>query len=459
MSAAEADRYAERCADALETLAEAMASWPGQAGAQPLRQGLGADARAAARRLPSSGATTPRRRLRPLLAQARDLGAHLHVDMESLDSLETTLGLVFGLLEEDEFRDGPSAGLVLQAYLRDSPDELERILDWSRGSGRRPPLTIRLVKGAYWDHEVIEAQQHGWGAPVFESKAECDRNFEELTRRLLDARPLVRVAIASHNLRSVAHALAYAGDADLEVQVLRGLGDDLAHALARRGGARSRLLPRGRPRRGHGLPGPPAAGEHGERVVPARPGARRRGRGAAGRAVKPFANEPELELRRESNRGALTEALGRLDARLPLSVPVLVGDEEGASDGFESTDPGSPERVVATAGRAGAAEAAAAVEAAAAAAPGWGETPARERAEKLVRGRRCSCAATGSTSPRSRCASARSRGRRPTPTCARRSTSSSTTRARPSSSSARRNCSRCAASATRCATRAAAWRR
>src|SRR5687767_6382105 len=155
--------------------------------------------------------------------------------MESLDSLETSLDLVFALLEEEGFREGPSAGLVLQAYLRDSPAELERILEWSRESGRRPPLTIRLVKGAYWDHEVIEAQQHGWGAPVFESKAECDRNFEELTRRLLDARPLVRVAIGSHNLRSVAHALAYAGDTDLEVQVLRGLGDDLAHALARRG--------------------------------------------------------------------------------------------------------------------------------------------------------------------------------------------------------------------------------
>jgi RHH-type proline utilization regulon transcriptional repressor/proline dehydrogenase/delta 1-pyrroline-5-carboxylate dehydrogenase len=75
---------------------------------------------------------------------------------------------------------------------------------------------------------------------VFEDKAECDRNFEALTRRLLDARPLVRVAIGSHNLRSVAHAIAYAGvsggeDRDLELQVLRGLGDELAHALARHG--------------------------------------------------------------------------------------------------------------------------------------------------------------------------------------------------------------------------------
>jgi RHH-type proline utilization regulon transcriptional repressor/proline dehydrogenase/delta 1-pyrroline-5-carboxylate dehydrogenase len=189
---------------------------------------------------PELGRKDAEARLRPLLAQARDLGAHLHVDMESLDSLETTLDLVFGLLDEEAFREGPSAGLVLQAYLRDSPAELDRILDWARTSPRTPPLTVRLVKGAYWDHEVVDAHQHGWSPPVFESKAESDRNFEELTRRLLEARPLVRVAVGSHNLRSVAHAIAYnrllgGEDRDLELQVLRGLGDDLGETLATRG--------------------------------------------------------------------------------------------------------------------------------------------------------------------------------------------------------------------------------
>ncbi len=96
---------------------------------------------------------------------------------------------------------------------------------------------VRLVKGAYWDHEVIEARQHGWSVPVFEDKADCDRNFERLTRELIDAHPLVRPAIASHNLRSVAHAIAYnrsvgGEDRDLELQVLRGLGDELGSALA-----------------------------------------------------------------------------------------------------------------------------------------------------------------------------------------------------------------------------------
>jgi RHH-type proline utilization regulon transcriptional repressor/proline dehydrogenase/delta 1-pyrroline-5-carboxylate dehydrogenase len=155
--------------------------------------------------------------------------------MESLDSMEATLDLVFGLLEEDEFASSPSTGIVLQAYLRESPAMLDRILEWSSANPGRPPLVIRLVKGAYWDHEVIEARQHGWPAPVFEDKAACDRNYEELTRRLLDARPAVKVAIASHNLRSVSHAIAYnelSGGGDIEFQILRGLGDDLARALA-----------------------------------------------------------------------------------------------------------------------------------------------------------------------------------------------------------------------------------
>jgi len=129
---------------------------------------------------------------------------------------------------------------VLQAYLRDSPQQLDRLLAWAQAGARRPPLTVRLVKGAYWDHEVVEARQHGWQVPVFEEKSDSDRNFEALTARLLAARPLVRVAVASHNLRSVAHAIAVnrqAGgeDSDLELQVLRGLGDELMEALAQNG--------------------------------------------------------------------------------------------------------------------------------------------------------------------------------------------------------------------------------
>ena len=247
---AEADRYAARCMDALETLAEAAPRWPSRPALEadslgPLpRVNLSVKVSALSPLLrpeaPDVGRDDAARRMRPLLVRAKELGAHLHIDMESVDTLEATLDLVVEMLDEPELRDGPSTGVVMQAYLRESPDQLERVIDWARATDRRPPLVVRLVKGAYWDHEVVEARQHGWTPPVFEQKAESDRNFEALTRRLLEAWPHVRPAIASHNLRSVAHAVAAnraAGreDCDLELQVLRGLGDELAAALASQG--------------------------------------------------------------------------------------------------------------------------------------------------------------------------------------------------------------------------------
>ncbi len=242
----EADRYAARCMDALETLAGAAPSWPERPVLEadslgPLpRVNLSVKVSALTPLLrpeaPEVGRDDAARRMRPLLARAQELGAHLHIDMESVDTAEATLGLVFELLDEPELRAG-SAGVVIQAYLRESPQQLEQVLDWAAGTDREQPLVVRLVKGAYWDHEVVDARQHGWTPPVFEAKRDSDRNFEALTRRLIEAWPHVRPAIASHNLRSVAHAVAVARelgreDRDVEFQVLRGLGDDLAAALA-----------------------------------------------------------------------------------------------------------------------------------------------------------------------------------------------------------------------------------
>jgi proline dehydrogenase len=246
----EADAYAARCADALRQLASGAARWPARerlefdsVGALP-RANVSVKVSALTPLLrpdaPELGVRDAARRLRPLLRLAASAGAHVHIDMESLDSREAVLDLVLELLGEPEFRQGPSTGIVLQAYLRDSPAQLDRVLAWAAIHDRALPLQVRLVKGAYWDHELVQAIQHGWPTPVFEAKADCDRNFEFLTGRLLEARPLVRVAIASHNLRSVAYAIAVnrlAGgqDRDLELQVLRGLGDELQDALAARG--------------------------------------------------------------------------------------------------------------------------------------------------------------------------------------------------------------------------------
>jgi RHH-type proline utilization regulon transcriptional repressor/proline dehydrogenase/delta 1-pyrroline-5-carboxylate dehydrogenase len=246
----EADAYAVRCATTLEVLARSASAFPPrplleQDGSGDVsRVNLSVKISALTARLragaPELGIDDALVRLRELLRLAARLGAHVHIDMESLDTRDAILALVLEVLGEAEFTEGPSVGLVVQAYLVDSGVELDQLLAFAAGSKRHPPLVVRLVKGAYWDHEVTEARQHGWAAPVYLDKAQSDANFEALTVRLLEARPAVRVAIASHNLRSVAHALAYnrhlgGADTDLEVQVLRGLGDDLGVALQRLG--------------------------------------------------------------------------------------------------------------------------------------------------------------------------------------------------------------------------------
>ena len=198
----EADRYAARCLDALETLAEATPAWPARPQLEsdslgPLpRVNVAVKVSALTPLLrpeaPEVGRDDAARRMLPLLVRAKELGAHLHIDMESVDTLEATMRLVFDLLEQPELSDGPSTGIVLQAYLRESPEQLEQVLDWASATARQPPLLVRLVKGAYWDHEIVEARQHGWTPPVFEQKAESDRNFERLTRRLIEGWPHVR---------------------------------------------------------------------------------------------------------------------------------------------------------------------------------------------------------------------------------------------------------------------------
>jgi RHH-type proline utilization regulon transcriptional repressor/proline dehydrogenase/delta 1-pyrroline-5-carboxylate dehydrogenase len=246
----EADRYRMRCEEALGVLADLYRPLPARPSLEsdslgPVpRANLSVKVSALTPLLrpeaPELGERDAEPRLLELLRQAQRCGAHLHVDMESFDSCEPVTDLVLSLLSREEFRGGPSVGLVLQAYLRESGELWERILSWARSAGRTQPLVVRLVKGAYWDHEVVQARQQGWRAPVFEEKAECDRNFESLTLALLDGAPQVRPAIASHNLRSVAHAIAAqrnAGGAagDLEFQVLRGLGDPLQAALVATG--------------------------------------------------------------------------------------------------------------------------------------------------------------------------------------------------------------------------------
>ncbi|MEO1132381.1 MAG: proline dehydrogenase family protein, partial [Cyanobacteria bacterium J06639_1] len=177
-------------------------------------------------------------RVRLLLRRAREVGAAIHFDMEQYAYKDLTLAILKELLLEEEFRDRDDIGLTLQAYLPDSGDDLSDLIGWAKQ--RSTPVTVRLVKGAYWDRETITASQNHWPHPVYPTKAGTDANFERLTQLLLENHRYLYAAIGSHNARSQARAIAIAKALNvppraIELQVLYGMADKLAKALTTEG--------------------------------------------------------------------------------------------------------------------------------------------------------------------------------------------------------------------------------
>ncbi len=177
-------------------------------------------------------------RIRVLLRRAKELGAAVHFDMEQYSYKALTLAILKRLLLEEEFRHRTDIGVTLQAYLRDSYTDLKDLIEWAKQ--RSTPLTVRLVKGAYWDQETIKANQRDWEVPVFSHKESTDANFEQMTRLLLENHEHLYAAIGSHNVRSQAHAIAIVRELNIprrrvELQVLYGMADKLAKALVDQG--------------------------------------------------------------------------------------------------------------------------------------------------------------------------------------------------------------------------------
>jgi RHH-type proline utilization regulon transcriptional repressor/proline dehydrogenase/delta 1-pyrroline-5-carboxylate dehydrogenase len=177
-------------------------------------------------------------RIRLLLRRAQALGAAVHFDMEQYAYKDLTLSILKQLLMEEEFRSRTDLGITLQAYLRDSEQDLRGLIDWAKQRGY--PLTVRLVKGAYWDQETIKAMQKDWPVPVYSDKTATDANFEKMTQLLLENHEYLYAAIGSHNVRSQARAMAIVESLKIprrrfEMQVLYGMGDKLAKALVDKG--------------------------------------------------------------------------------------------------------------------------------------------------------------------------------------------------------------------------------
>jgi RHH-type proline utilization regulon transcriptional repressor/proline dehydrogenase/delta 1-pyrroline-5-carboxylate dehydrogenase len=177
-------------------------------------------------------------RIKILLRRAKELGAAVHFDMEQYAYKDITLKILKKLLQEEEFRERTDIGITIQAYLRDSEQDAKDVIAWLKQRGY--PLTIRLVKGAYWDQETIKAEQKHWKQPVFNDKVATDANFEAITQLLLENHEYVYSAIGSHNVRSQSRAIAIAESLNVprrrfEMQVLYGMGDKIAKALVDKG--------------------------------------------------------------------------------------------------------------------------------------------------------------------------------------------------------------------------------
>ncbi|NCF39965.1 MAG: aldehyde dehydrogenase family protein [Planctomycetia bacterium] len=173
--------------------------------------------------------------LRPLLLKAKEKGVLVNFDMEQFALKDLTLELFMRCCEEIDF----TAGLAMQAYLRSGDDDAARIIEWSKRTGRQ--VTVRLVKGAYWDYETIHAEEMGWPVPVWSRKSDSDACFERMTRAFINATPRtaeeggVKLALGSHNARSIAAAVAELEKADLpksalELQMLYGMAPELKQA-------------------------------------------------------------------------------------------------------------------------------------------------------------------------------------------------------------------------------------
>lgn len=177
-------------------------------------------------------------RLRPILRAAREHGAYVHVDMEQYAYKDLTLAIFQEVLMEDEFRDFADVGIVCQAYLPDAERDLQQLLKWVKKRGT--PITVRLVKGAYWDYETVSAGLKGWPVPVFQEKWQSDANYEQLSRLLMENYQMLRPALASHNLRSLAYGIAWARQLKVpieayEIQMLYGMASEQAQLFAAMG--------------------------------------------------------------------------------------------------------------------------------------------------------------------------------------------------------------------------------
>jgi RHH-type proline utilization regulon transcriptional repressor/proline dehydrogenase/delta 1-pyrroline-5-carboxylate dehydrogenase len=308
-----------------------------------------------------------RRRLLSILAKVREAGGFVNLDMEMYSLKEITLDVFTQVLDDPEFHGWEHAGVALQAYLKCTEQDLRRLIGWAKERNRR--ITIRLVKGAYWEYETIVARQKGWEIPVFPRKTHTDANFERCVELALSNHEHVRLAVGSHNIRSIAKALVTAESLNVpreryEFQMLYGMGEPIKRALKDMGFTVREYVPIGEL-----LPGMAYlvrrllenASNEGflqmaflSQVSPdallAEPESHvETPRNKEAEGIAPFSNEPVADFTISETRTAFRNALTEVGNRAGESYPAVIGGKEyREGEPIVSVNPARPQEVVGT---------------------------------------------------------------------------------------------------------------
>jgi proline dehydrogenase len=154
-----------------------------------------------------------------VVERARALDGFVRFDMEDHTANDATLELVRALRMDAESERG-DVGVVIQAALRRSPADVERLI----AEGTR----VRLCKGAYREPAHV----------AYATKAEVDASFARLMDRLLRAGRYP--ALATHDPRLIRRAIALAEREGIspdrfEFQMLYGVRRDLQDRLVAQG--------------------------------------------------------------------------------------------------------------------------------------------------------------------------------------------------------------------------------
>lgn len=339
-------------------------------------------------------------RMRPVFRLGMEKGVFINLDMEQYSVKHLTLEVFTELINEPEFKNYKFFGVVIQAYLRDSFEDVKALTDFAQKRGT--PFWIRLVKGAYWDYETIEAEQRGWPVPVYTNKAESDANYEVCAKYLLENIKTIRPAFATHNVRTLAACMLYAEKLNipkeaLEFQMLYGMAEPIKKTVVDMGYRLREYAPVGELIPGMAylvrrllentsneswLRGKFADGKTTAELLkdPAQ-GLTPTSSMIPKKAGK-FYNEPLLDFAVKTDREKMQRALTEFKASLPISVPAHINGKEIRSDKiFERVNPSQSTEIVGKICMASTEQAEQAMQAAQSAYKTWKKVPAQQRAD------------------------------------------------------------------------------